>query len=91
MAVFILHLGGGLRLYLFNLLLSLQHGKLKFFGELCYQAPSAIYLFVSKVQHPNIGCLLGVESVSEGVAILSPLVRGVNLHDHIFGLRKKVH
>lgn len=41
-----------------------------------------------KVQHPNLSCLLGLQNVDQGIAILSPLVKGRNLHDHIFSQDK---
>lgn len=45
----------------------------------------------SKVHHPNICSFLGILSVDEGLAVLSPLVAGINLHEHLlFGSNKKV-
>ena len=42
------------------------------------------------MQHPNLSSFLGLKEVENGLAILSPLVIGKNLHEHIFGLLKKV-
>ncbi len=36
------------------------------------------------INHPNLSSCLGIHQVDQGMAILSPLVRGFNLHDHIF-------
>ena len=41
-----------------------------------------------KLQHPNLSTFLGAETVAGGVAILSPLIAGSNLHDQIFGTRR---
>lgn len=50
-----------------------------------------LYIIIgSQVQHPNVSSFLALEAVSDGVAILSPLVRGINLHNHLFESDKKV-
>lgn len=46
--------------------------------------------FLRKVQHPNLSSFLGSVEVPGGVAILSPLVLGKNLHDHLFEDTRKV-
>lgn len=46
-------------------------------------------LYFRKVQHPHPS-FLGVVTVPEGIAILSPLVKGHNLHDHLFASERKV-
>ena len=37
-----------------------------------------------KVNHPNLSSFLNIHFVDQGMAIMSPLVRRRNLHDHIF-------
>ena len=45
------------------------------------------------IQHPHLSSLLGVVPIHEGkIAIVTPLVKGANLHDLIFGDgRRKVY
>lgn len=43
-----------------------------------------------KVHHPNLITYLGLEKLEDGMAILSPLVKGRNLHDHVFGTMRRV-
>ena len=42
------------------------------------------------VHHPNLSCLLGIVEVDQGLAILTPLVNGPNLHQLLFEERKTV-
>ena len=50
------------------------------------------HYYYSKLQHPNLRSLLGVQNVNKnnGIAILSLLIRGSNPRDHIFGATRRV-
>ena len=45
------------------------------------------FVFVYRlIRHPHLSSLLGIVPIDEGkIAIVTPLVRGANLHDIIFG------
>ena len=45
---------------------------------------SALITDFRNVHHPNLSSCLGVHNLEQGLAILSPIVRGRNLHDHLF-------
>ena len=48
------------------------------------------FVISRKLQHPNLSSCIEVECIETGLAILSPLVYGTNLHDHIFTEKTKV-
>lgn len=50
-----------------------------------------MHIFCRLIQHPNLSSLLGVVSLERGkAAIITQLVRGVSLNEHLFGEARKV-
>ena len=49
-----------------------------------------LYCFDRLMHHPNLSSLIDVKQIKEGMAIITPLVKGFNLHQIIFDEQAKV-
>ena len=50
-----------------------------------------ILCILRRIHHPNLSTVLGVINMKEGVAILSPIIWGNNLHNILFVKEHKVN